>query len=247
MTRISRLVGWFFGFYKQTNKKIKATQEYSNSYIKGKYLFFDGLKPATRTALINHLIGTQGYNSYLEIGIRDGRNINAVKCENKTGVDPAPLARCDFVMTSDKYFSNYCEGKQFDLIFIDGSHLAENTFRDIRNGLKHLSTNGAIVVHDCNPPTAFHQREEYEVIGMFPSWNGTVWKAWVKLRCEATDLNMMVVDTDWGVGIITKGNHELYKDHEEFIYSYEYLEKHRKKMLNLVTVDEFLAHYPIKQ
>ena len=26
-------------------------------------------------------------------------------------------------------------------------------------------------MHDCNPPTEFHQRENYEVDGQFPSWN----------------------------------------------------------------------------
>ena len=60
-------------------------------------------------------------------------------------------------------------------------------------------------MHDCNPPTEFHQRENYEVDGQFPPWNGTVWKSFAKLRLNNQDLDICCVDCDWGIGVIRRG------------------------------------------
>ena len=41
-------------------------------------------------------------------------------------------------------------------------------------------------------------------------WNGDVWKAYVRVRNERKDVEMCVVDTDTGVGIIKILNKENY-------------------------------------
>ncbi len=72
----------------------------------------------------------------------------------------------------------------FDVIFIDGLHLAEQVDRDISNSLKVLKEDGFIVLHDCNPPTEWHAREMYAFYHTPAQgqWNGTTWKAFLKYR-----------------------------------------------------------------
>src|SRR5690606_17824114 len=76
---------------------------------------------------------------------------------------------------------------------------------DIKNSLLYLKDDGFIVLHDCNPPSEFHQRESYEFYnspaGGF--WNGTTWKAFYKYRHQE-NLYSICFDTDWGVGVISK-------------------------------------------
>ena len=97
-------------------------------------------------------------------------------------------------------------------------------------------------MHDCNPPTAFHQRAYFEVDGKFPTWNGTVWKAWVEARCKQSDLSMAVVNTDWGVGIIQRGTQELYPVNVQKI-DYDNFDEDREVILNLISVEEFIERY----
>ena len=208
----------------------------------GTFQFSFGRSTASRTSIINHLIQQKKYGSYLEIGVRDSFNFNQVKIEVKVGVDPAPTTNTNFKMTSDEFFSSIDQTFLFDLIFIDGLHLHKQVRRDLRNALAHLNPTGTIVMHDCNPPTAFHQRTVYEVNGKFPTWNGTVWKAWVEARCVHRNLSMAVVNTDWGVGIIQRGAQALYPGNPEEI-DYQKFNADREALLNLISVEEFIQNY----
>jgi hypothetical protein len=53
------------------------------------------------------------------------------------------------------------------------------------------------------------------------------------------DLAMCVVDTDWGVGVVTRGTQELFPAVPDQELTYAFLERHRKELLNLVTKQEF--------
>ena len=210
----------------------------------GSYNWSFGNRETDRSSIINHLIKKYNLKSYLEIGVRDGRNFNRIYVDESVGVDPnlSPYKNVNkpnstlVNKTSDEYFKNL--DRNFDIIFIDGLHLEEQTTKDIVNSMNHLNENGFLIMHDCNPPTKFHQRDNYCVNGRYPSWNGTVWKAYAKKRMSDPNLNMYVVNTDWGVGVIQKGTQELYPKIENL--NYEYLEKNRKKLLNLISVEEFL-------
>ena len=203
--------------------------------------FSFGISLANRTSIINHLITKNNFKNYLEIGVRDLRNFKEINIQNKIGIDPHPLKRNQFIITkdSDSFFKN--NKKIFDIIFIDGLHLEYQVDKDIKNSLKFLSTNGCIIMHDCNPPTEFHQRKVYEVNGKFPSWNGTAWKSYVKLRINETALEMCCVDCDWGLGIIKKGFQSRYTTQKKI--KYNLLEKDRLKLLNLISVKEFIKNY----
>ena len=200
-----------------------------------------GMSVANRTSIINHLIKKYNLKNYLEIGVRDLRNFEKINIKNKIGVDNNPLKFDQNIIKtdSDNFFLN--NTKNFDIIFIDGLHLEYQVDKDIKNSLNILSNDGFIIMHDCNPPTEFHQREKYEVDGKFPSWNGTTWRSYVKLRMNNEKLNMCCVDCDWGVGIIKKGRQQKYQITQKL--NYNLLEKNRSSMLNLISVNKFIKNY----
>lgn len=198
-----------------------------------------------RRDVINYLVEKYQLVSYLEIGVRDpNATFNKIKCRYKTGVDPEPLGKeVNFPYTSDEFFDLIKDEMElkFDMIFIDGLHLMEQVDKDVKNSLKYLVDHGFIVMHDCSPPNEFRQRENYEVNGEFPAWNGTVWKSWVKLRCMRGDLKMYVINENDGCGVIRKGEQKIWKRNSiEECIKYEYLEKHRKELLNLVEAKDFV-------
>lgn len=186
----------------------------------------------SRTEIINELIVKNNYESYLEIGVQSGKNFLAVECKSKVGVDPDTTSRATINMDSDSFFefkNKKAPNEKFDIIFIDGLHECEQVFRDITNALLCLSKNGTIICHDMNP-----QDENSQKVPRIQShWNGDCWKAWVWLRNERKDLNMRVIDTDEGCGIITFGNQELLNVDCEL--TYENLNKNRVEWLNLVS------------
>lgn len=111
----------------------------------------------TRTDIINHLIKTRGYKSYLEIGVQQGANFNAIECEWKVGVDPDPASIPPEVeqvgswvimeqrecLTSDQFFKdNIIIGRTFDIGFVDGLHHSEQALRDIYNLSQILTPGG---------------------------------------------------------------------------------------------------------
>lgn len=126
-----------------------------------------------RTDIINGIIEANGYVSYLEIGVADGRNLDGVFCSVKKGVDPEPERPNVMVYsgTSDEFFSSTSE--KFDLIFIDGLHHSEQVERDIVNSYARLNKGGAILVHDCIPPNEICTRMPRET----REWCGDVFRA----------------------------------------------------------------------
>jgi hypothetical protein len=160
-----------------------------------------------RLQIINKLIGQHGYQSYLEIGTEAGITFSRVNATYKVGVDPEPkfappandLGQRLFTGTSDEFFS--IQKDTYDIVLIDGSHLADQCEKDILNALRVLNLGGTIVCHDMLPKT-----EECQIVPrMQLQWTGDVWKAWVKLRATRPDLRMCVINDDWGVGLIQRG------------------------------------------
>jgi glycosyltransferase involved in cell wall biosynthesis len=200
----------------------------------------------TRIDIINALIKKHNYKTYVEIGVRNPDDcFNHINCETKHGVDPGVEGswKVTFNMTSDEFFNS--NPQKYDIIFIDGLHIDDQVERDIINSLNYLNENGSIILHDCNPPTIHHARENYYDVSTPASgdWNGTVWKAIVKVRSELDNIYTSVVDTDWGVGIIQKSNKGNKIINDNPYYTYEKFSSNRKHYLNLITPDEFLEQY----
>ncbi|GAG86343.1 unnamed protein product, partial [marine sediment metagenome] len=134
---------------------------------------------------------------------------------------------------------------------------------DILKSLEHLNSNGTIVIHDCNPPHEFFQRDNYNQRYNFGCkqnnliwnnkeytdrhWNGKTWKIIAKLRSTRSDLSICTIDADWGLGIIRFGTQKLFdKIKGDALYQYQTLIKYRGEILNLLSVEEFLEKFSEK-
>lgn len=207
-----------------------------------------------RTDIINIYAKDINAKSYLEIGVRSANdNFDHINIPYKIGVDPGYEGIFDatYCMTSDEYFKNNDE--TFDIIFIDGLHEKDQVYKDIINSLNILNQNGIIICHDINPKLKEHQlsisdparikyTEQQKKIGNdeYGLWTGDCWKAFVYLRSTRNDLEMFVIDTDFGIGIIKKGNQETIEI--PLNITYEYLNENRKILLNLKSIQEFLSN-----
>ena len=191
-----------------------------------------------RTDIINNFIQKLGYSSYLEIGTQyPNRNFNHINIKNKYSVEPFPPSGLSvndysFVGTSDQYFDFISPDTKFDIVFIDGLHHSNQVLKDIENSLNHLSDNGTIVCHDCLPTT--EKMQEKDDHG--GEWTGDVWKAIAELRVERIDLDIKVVDTDYGCGIIRKGTNIPYITNENY-KTYTYYSNNKNDLLNVISTE----------
>jgi hypothetical protein len=193
-----------------------------------------------RWDVINYLVEQNNYKRYLEIGVQEYySNCDKIKTEYKVAVDPAPRSKCDFIGTSDEYFESIDKDVKFDIVFIDGLHQSDQVIKDIENSLNHLSEAGSIVIHDCLPEAEYQQVREDN----HREWTGDVWKAIAFLKGTREDLNIKVVDHDWGCGIIQKGSQELgkYKTVDEL--NWKIFESNRNSLMGVISYEEFLNNY----
>lgn len=187
-----------------------------------------------RSKIINKLIKKYDYQKYLEIGVFKAKdNFNIIDIQYKIGVDPGRerFKEATHTMTSDEFFA--MSDESFDIVFVDGLHHHEQVYRDITNSLNVLNTGGVVVCHDMNP-----QQYEHQLVPQYKkhTWNGDCWKAYVQLRMERDDLEMHVIDADFGLGIIREGKQ---KKIETTALTYANLDLNRKIWLNLISENDF--------
>ena len=101
--------------------------------------------------------------------------------------------------------------------------------------MKYLSDNGTIVCHDCLPTTEDMQaRDDHG-----REWTGDVWKAIAELRVETIDLDIKVVDTDYGCGIIRRGTNIPYETTANY-KTYSHYSMNKWNMLNIISPEQFI-------
>lgn len=203
-----------------------------------------------RFDIINKIIRQNEFNKYLEIGVCNPKDcFNLVQCQSKDSVDPGvefPDNPVKYQLTSDEFFKQLEAGNldkpvnyQWDVIFIDGLHISDQVRRDVLNALNHLSPNGYILLHDCNPPEIFYAREDYYVNGVQMPWNGTTWKVIYDLRSSRNDLEVCTANTDWGVGIVRRSNQFVRTiAFDNPYFEYNLMAKDRRRNLGLIEVEE---------
>lgn len=186
---------------------------------------------------------------YLEIGVHTGVLFLHLRAARKVGVDPAPavpawkralhpytLLRSEVVVaTSDAYFGRLAPGERFDVVFVDGHHTYAQALRDVENALAHLSADGVVLVHDCDPPTAAAASRDPAATAGGP-WCGDVWKAIVLLRALRDDLHVDTLATDCGIATIRRGGDGGALDLDEATIdgmTYADLEADRERLLGL--------------
>jgi hypothetical protein len=116
---------------------------------------------ATRAGRLNSLSNICKAESYLEIGVYAGATFNQVKVRRKVAVDPKfafdfrAYQSNDiqfFEVESDEFFAKHAQpGLKFDLIYLDGLHEFEQTFRDLLNCLSFVHERSLILIDDTLP------------------------------------------------------------------------------------------------
>ncbi|MFC5410035.1 class I SAM-dependent methyltransferase [Larkinella bovis] len=222
-----------------------------------------------RLDVIDALMAQKKLKNYLEIGVANGHIFFRVRSPFKVAVDPAfafdtlrrigktilnpsNLANQYFEKTSDAFFAEdagrVLTGKPLQLALIDGMHEYQFALRDVENTLRYLSHDGVIILHDCNPqtPGAAVPYEEW-VEGQ---WNGDVWKTIVHLRSQRPDLNVFVLDTDQGLGIVTRRKPEsplAFTPAQIAQLTYDDFAQNRVHWLNLKSPDYFYAYFGLEK
>jgi hypothetical protein len=220
-----------------------------------------------RVEVIQKLIDKIKAKNYLEIGVLGGACFLGIKARKKMGVDPKllipkkikimsyinnPFTRY-YEITSDEFFNQrqgLLKSIGLDVVFIDGLHTYKQSYNDVQNALKHLNGKGIIIMHDCNPTCeaaafpaeSLEHANNLNLPGWTGEWTGDAWKTMVRLRSTRDDLNVFVLNCDYGLGIIRKGKPESklnYSVIEIENMLYKDLEKNRIQMLNLKPEEYF--------
>jgi hypothetical protein len=227
-----------------------------------------------RKEVVQQLIDHKGFENYLEIGVFLGHVFFDINAKHKVAVDPnvkysrfkllkrsfkynnSNLRATSIKLTSDDFFAREApkiyRNREIDICLVDGMHEYGFALRDVENTLRYLQKGGVIVMHDCNPQTKASNAsyEEWERSGFAGMWNGDVWKTIVHLRSLRNDINVFVLDTDQGLGIVTFGNPESklnFSAEQIKALSYEELEQNRREWLNLKGPDYFFEYFGIKK
>ena len=216
-------------------------------------------KMINRTTVVQSLINSSKEKLYLEIGVFVGQNFLQIQSNRKIGVDPVLRIKLPekfkptthfYEIPSDQFFKESKDEileKKADVMFIDGLHTYGQSLRDVINGLDYLKDDGVIVMHDCFPKchAAAHpvMSEAQQMEGYQGFWNGDVFKAILWMRSFRDDLEVFVLDTDHGLGMVCKGKPQstlsLSAEQIEKM-TYEEFAKDQVNYLNLKEKEYFL-------
>lgn len=172
--------------------------------------------PTTRTyssRRINTLVEKLSYKTYLEIGVALGETFLNAKIETKRAVDPN--FRFDYrsvetqnvrfyEIPSDEYFSHHVKQEKFDLVFLDGLHTFEQTFRDFCNALTATHDRSIIIIDDTIPSDVYSSwpnqaeavRFRAESGGKGGAWHGDVFKTVFAIHDFFPTLSYLTINTE---------------------------------------------------
>lgn len=136
---------------------------------------------------INRLAAETGAQTYLEIGVSRAVTFRSVQIARKVGVDPN--FRCDVSLlremgselhqiTSDRYFASYSGSPVFDVIFLDGLHQFQQTFRDFCNSLCCAHPKTVWIIDDVFPNDVYSSLPNQHDNRRFRKLSGINSKAW---------------------------------------------------------------------
>lgn len=142
---------------------------------------------------INYLAAKLAAENYLEVGVCTGRTFFEVNVNRKVAVDPKfrfefAQHQSDsisfFEVTSDRYFVEYAGAEKFDIIFLDGLHTFEQTFRDFCNSLSHCHDRTVWIIDDTFPSDVYSAIKDpsksiqarKNAGGQGETWHGDVFK-----------------------------------------------------------------------
>ena len=174
-----------------------------------------------RSEVIQRLLDLYDAPDYLEIGVCEGATFHAVRAARRVAVDPdfrfdIQAAAADpandgaayHPITSDAWFTGPGRGERFDLIFLDGLHLFDQTLRDLIHAIQRLKPGGAIVIDDVLPVSYGASLRDVEESAKFrrmspgatepKAWMGDVFKLVFWIRDYLLDWSYATVSDNHG-------------------------------------------------
>lgn len=148
-------------------------------------------KPLRRSNVLKRLTNLYEKPRYLEVGVARGTTFDRVPAARKVAVDPQfrfdheAMAREHPEATyhpvpSDEYFNRIIDADdEFDVIYLDGLHVYDQTLRDLLNALEHLQPRGVIVIDDTRPPTYLASLPDRQQFFEVKRATGATGKAWM--------------------------------------------------------------------
>jgi hypothetical protein len=224
-----------------------------------------GVDPVPTSQLIDQLLNIFNidYFSFSSAGTPQSSELQ-LTASSKQAIAQMPFEEAAelFYMTSDSFFMEKAQAlfysQKIDVAFVDGLHTYEQTSTDVLNILEHLNDTGVILMHDCNPPISssaapagsWDDALKLNLPGWSGMWCGDVWKSIVQLRATRDDLNIFVLDCDFGIGVVSKGRPSETLDYtvdQIKAMTFDDLNGNRNALLNLKPqkyLFEFLATIP---
>lgn len=188
-------------------------------------IFVPGLRD--HTSLLNYIAEKINAQSYLEVGTFNiDHNFNKIRVDKKVCVDPDPNAKATVLATSDEYFNLFAD--KYDLVLIDGLHHSDQVKNDVLNAWEVLNQGGVILMHDTNP----HSESITHVPRSTREWCGDCYK----VACVIDQVEKFTVDIDYGCTILRKNSDAPFI--EVYSMDWGYFNMNRKRLLNLVSVEE---------
>ncbi len=185
-----------------------------------------------RLEVIQYIIKKTESKIYLEIGVQKGIIFLNIDAQKKIAVDPNFLIpfklklskylrkpgnfnNSFFEKTSDAFFEEdfpILQKYPPEVIFIDGLHTYEQSWRDLVNTFKYAVPGAIVVFHDCSPPNeaaaypanSIDEVRSLGLAGWTNEWCGDVWKTIHHIRTHFQDWECITLDCDYGLGIVKK-------------------------------------------
>lgn len=138
--------------------------------------------------------------------------------------------------------------QSYDCIFIDPFHSYHATMVDLAGAFALLAEGGAMVIHDCNPTRQEMAGPDFKAGG----WCGVTYAAFIDFVLNRQDVSHYTVDCDYGCGVIFKRLTPTPFTMDPRLYfewiatggamadRYTLFDRHRHKLLNLISVETFL-------
>jgi SAM-dependent methyltransferase len=181
-----------------------------------------------RSEVIQRLLDLYEAPSYLEIGVCDAATFHAVRAARRVAVDPAfmfdvaaagaePANRNAVYhpITSDAYFAGVGKDEAFDVIFLDGLHLFDQTLRDLIHAMARLKPGGVIVIDDVLPVSYGASLRDVEESAKFrrmspgpeeaKAWMGDVFRLVFFIRDYLLDWSYATVSDNHGQLVLWRG------------------------------------------
>jgi hypothetical protein len=205
-----------------------------------------------RGTFIKNVIEKMGYKSYLEIGL--SKNPKApyrlIEIENKSSIDMNPDTSPDFCMSSDDFFHKLNNGEtdfrsdyKWDVIFIDGNHLAFQVYEDLCNAVEHLADDGVIFLHD-SLPWSYDMTIEWHVGNRMATCQDA-WKVIEYCLKNRKDLDVCTLqENGGGLGVVKKRRtprQNMLDENYNRFYQYCVYEKDKFNKMNCISNDLLLS------